>query len=404
MQPARPDESESGRFYKVGENWYVDEAYVRKAATHRAVQLHEEPFGYRLLSPFGMLNLRPEPGTAGALPHQSGTLYLCGRTDEAGSQLHALAREYRLGEHGGTWTSWPAPSAKGGKSGKSCGCTSCQHGGTCPSKAAASTAHLVGLLTSETLGTLVPQDHDPTTITLDVPPRRHSPPEWICGRRHECIREVLQWSDVGAGAPVFSIVLADWPARASYHLRWAVVLDRRRTALLEDIVHHAVHLATKIAKGLPAHPEPPPVGAPGAFAWASAAMEAVDAKSSNCSTCPYQLGSNLRCSTCRAWHHARAQPRADLRRKMARELSEQAELRSLPPQALAALALASEQIFTTTRLEPLTDAFFVLLERGLLVSTSALEQPLTAKQVSAILEIAEEFSFSVTGPRPREAA
>ena len=89
---------------------------------------------------------------------------------------------------------------------------------------------------------------------------------------------------------------------------------------------------------------------------------------------------------------------------MARELSEQAELRSLPPQALAALALASEQIFTSTRLEPLTDAFFVLLERGLLVSTSALEQPLSAKQVSAILEIAEEFSFSVAVPRPREAA
>ena len=62
MQRARPDETAIGHFYKVGENWYVDEAYVRQAATHRAVELHEEPFGYRLLSPFGMLNLRPEEG------------------------------------------------------------------------------------------------------------------------------------------------------------------------------------------------------------------------------------------------------------------------------------------------------------------------------------------------------
>ena len=397
MKPARSDETTSGHFYKVGENWYVDEAYVRRAATHRAAQLHEEPFGYRLLSPFGMLNLRPEPG-AGALPHQSGGLYLCGRTDEAGSQLHALAREHRLGVHGGTWTSWPAV----GTSAKSCGCTSCQAGGTCPKAPAASTGHMLGLLTSETLGMLVPQDHDPTTVSLDVPPKRHTAPEWICGRRHECIRDVLQWGDIGEGTPVVSIVLADWPARPSYHLRWSVVLDRRRATLLADIAHHCVHLATQVAKGLPAHPEPLPALAPGRFAWSSAMFRSVDAKNPTCGTCPYRLGSNLRCRACRAWHHTRAQPPADMRRKLTHVLAEQPELRGFSPQTFAALALASEQILKSTRLEPLTDEFFVLLERGLLVSLDALERPIPMPQASAILEIVEDFAFDVAGPRPRE--
>lgn len=403
MQPARPDETAIGHFYKVGENWYVDEAYVRQAATHRAVELHEEPFGYRLLSAFGMLNLRPESGTT-ALPHQSGALYLCGRTDEAGRQLHALAREYRLGEHGGTWANWPAPAVKNGKGGKSCGCTSCQNGGTCPRAPVASTGHMLGLLTSETLGVLVPQDHDPTTVSLDVPPKRHTAPEWICGRRHECIRDVLQWSDVSAGTPVVSIVLADWPARPSYHLRWAVVLDRRRAALLADIAHHCVHLATQVAKGLPAHPEPLPALAPGRFAWASAELRSVDAKNGTCGTCPYRLGTNLRCRTCRAWHHTRAQPPADLRRKVTHVLAEQPELRGFPPPTLAAVALAIEQILTASRLEPLTDEFNVLVERGILVSLDALERPITPPQVGAILDIAQEFAFDIAGPRPREVA
>lgn len=277
-----------------------------------------------------------------------------------------------------------------------CGCTSCSRGGACPCGKKATHSHdhdhhdyhghVMRLIMSEALGSLVAHQDGPDTLSIDVPHEGIVAPEWVAGRTHECIREVLRFSDFAPGTTLAHLVLHDRQPT----FRWSVMLDRRRAQLLEAVVRHAVSLAEKASRGDRVRPVPPPRQTPGSLAWDSAADVAADAATGTCETCPYALGANLRCSTCRAWQRSRILPEvADQERLIAKVLHEQDDLQHLTRRGLDNLARAVAHLLATNKVEPLTDLFFLRLERDVLAAISALELTVTARDTDTILSLVE---------------
>ena len=281
--------------------------------------------------------------------------------------------------------------------GGKCGCTSCSRGGACPCGKKSPKAHdhrdhhdhrahVIRFIMSEALGTLVAHQAGPDTLSIDVPHEGILAPEWAAGRTYESIREVLRFPDLAPGTALAHVVLH----QPQPTFRWLVTLDRRRAQLLEAVVRHAIALVEKASRGERANPVPPPRQTPGSLAWESAADVAQDAETGLCDTCPYALGTNLRCATCRAWQRARVLPAvADQERLIATVLHEQDDLQHLARPGLDDLARAVAQILATNKIEPLTDLFFLHLERDVLAAIHALDLNATARDCDVILSLVE---------------
>lgn len=121
--------------------------------------------------------------------------------------------------------------------------------------------------------------------------------------------------------------------------------------LLESSLHRAVRdaYASVVSRWI----RPPTDGiGPGRGAWDGADSDAIPLlKNSTCTECPYVLGSNLDCATCRAWILSIKQPgplwSAD---RLHAAIKRTCPSATVPGAALAALAKATEP--------PLTPAFF----------------------------------------------
>lgn len=404
-----------GRLYRVGKHWYVDTALLQGIA--RRITVEPMQGGYQILAPAGLVRCTAASGLA--LPGQTGALYRCqGQKPEPdiGARLHKLAGTLGADAFGGEWEQWPtgaltpapatagctACSASAPKKAScgcascsasvpkksACGCASCQSGGACSCGGAPNThdaepqSFLERLIVSETLGTVRPQRLDGGAIVLY--PTSHGAPAWACGRYHECIASILRFPDIAEDA---------WIAVTEFRqgklaIRWGVVLDRQRTLMLGEILQMVARLADRAARTKSLTPAAPSKHTPGFGAW-EMAIE-MTRRNGPCERCPYRLGTNLRCPVCRQAHRhpmsTAAQEAAVLK-----ILGQQTELRALAPTTLRTLAHAIATSNATNPHEPLSDRFFVQLERDVLLA----EQPLRlgTDALEAVLEIAELLPF-----------
>ncbi|MBA3550313.1 MAG: hypothetical protein H0T76_27880 [Nannocystis sp.] len=404
-----------GRLYRVGKHWYVDTALLQGIARRLTVEPMQG--GYQILAPAGLVRCTSASGLA--LPGQTGALYRCqGQKPEQdiGARLRKLAGALGADALGGEWEQWPtgaltpAPAKTGcascsaaapakaacgcascsGAAPKktACGCTECQSGGACSCGGAPHThetepqSFLERLIVSETLGTVRPQILAGGAIVLY--PAQHGAPAWACGRYHECIASILRFPDVAED---------EWIAVTEFRqgklaIRWGVVLDRQRTLMLGEILQMVARLADRAARTKSLTPAAPSKHTPGFGAW-EMAIE-MTRRNGFCERCPYRLGSNLRCPGCRQVHR---HPTANAAQEttIARILGEQAELRTTPPSVLKTLAQAIATSNANNPNEPLSDRFFVQLERDVLLALQPLG--LGTRETEAVLEIAELLPF-----------
>ncbi|MBA3550292.1 MAG: hypothetical protein H0T76_27770, partial [Nannocystis sp.] len=124
---------------------------------------------------------------------------------------------------------------------------------------------------------------------------------------------------------------------------------------------------------------------PGASAWELAAELAP--RNGTCARCPYRLGSNLRCPLCRQWQLARKPaPAAAQQGALVNLLREQTELRPLAWSVVNGLAQAIADSHARNPHAPLTDRFFLQLERDVLLALQP--HKLGAVEAEAFLDIA----------------
>ena len=396
---ANPDlgDAAHGRLYRVGKHWYLDTALLQGIA--RRITVEPMQGGYQILAPAGLLRCTPATGLP--LPGQTGDLFRCQDQrpeQDVGPRLRKLITN-GLGVLSGEWEQWPDGAAAPKTS---CGCTSCAAGGACPCGAgphahahdhdAEPQTFLERLIISETLGTVFPRMVSKDALALY--PAQHAAPEWAAGRYHECIASILRFPDLASND---WIVLVDvrtptiWPT-------WGVTLDRQRTAMLGEILQLVARLVQETERKGSVRPSAPSKQTPGAGAWEMAAALAEDfhrasPRSSLCMRCPYRLGTNLRCPACRAWHMGRKPVSAGSQQvpALVKLLSEETELRKLQPAILRSLAQVIVDSHKKNPHEPLTDRFFVALERDILVAGA--EHTLQSRELDAFLEVAEVSPF-----------
>ena len=374
-----PEANHAGRLYRVGNHWYLDTALLQTIARRMTVEPMQG--GYQILAPAGLVRCVPASGLA--LPGQTGELYRCQgqrQDQDIGGRLRKLAGAPDV--IGGEWEQWPS-GAMTSTPARAC-CGSCAVGGAC---GATPPAHdheprsiLERLIVSETLGTVDPRMVTSTAIAIY--PAQHAAPEWACGRYHECIASILRFPDLAADD---WIVLLD-VRTGRFVPTWGVTLDRQRTGMLTEILQLALRLADRAARKGSALPAQPSRQTPGAGAWQFAAELAPH--NGTCERCPYRLGSNLRCPVCRQWQlHRKPAPAAAQSAALATVLREQKELRSLGTNVLTSLAQAIADSHARNPHEPLTDRFFLQLERDVLLA----QQPhgLGDPEAEAVLDIAE---------------
>ncbi|MBA3544853.1 MAG: hypothetical protein H0T76_00060 [Nannocystis sp.] len=396
---ANPDlgNAAHGRLYRVGKHWYLDTALLQAIA--RRITVEPMQGGYQILAPAGLLRCTPATGLP--LPGQTGDLFRChGQSPEqdVGARLRKLADGHGVDVMGGEWDQWPGGAAAPATS---CGCTSCAAGGACPCNAGPHAhAHdddetqtlLERLIVSETLGTVLPRVVSKGGLALY--PAQHAAPEWAAGRYHECIGSILRFPDLAFND---WIVLLDIRT-PTISPTWGITLDRQRTAMLGAILQWVETLAQGTARKGSVRPVAPSKQTPGAGAWEMAAALADDfhraaPRSSLCSRCPYRLGTNLRCPTCRAWQLGRKPTPTNSQQEPAliKLLTEHTELRKLRPSILRSLAQVIVDSHKKNPHEPLTDRFFVALERDILVAGAG--HNLQLWELDAFLEVAELSPF-----------
>ncbi len=382
---ATPDPRDShGRLYRVGKHWYLDTALMQAIARRMVVEPMQG--GYQILAPAGLVRCVPASGLA--LPGQTGDLFRCqgqSTDQDVGARLRKLAGGGEV--IGGEWEQWPSGAMAPTPAKTSCGCNSCARGGACPCGSdthahddEAPRSLLERLIISETLGTVSPQLVTSTAIAIY--PARHAAPEWVTGRYHECIASILRFPDL---ATEDWIVLLDL-RKAAFTSTWGVILDRQRTLMLTEILQLSASLADRAARKGSVLPAQPSRQTPGSSAWQFAAELAP--KNGTCGRCPYRLGTNLRCPVCRQWQLRRkSAPATSQPAALADLLREQKELRGLGTTVLASLADAIADSHARNPHEPLSDRFFLQLERDVLRA----QQPhkLAEPQAEAVLDIAE---------------
>jgi hypothetical protein len=399
MTTAQASNAARGRLYRVGNHWYLDTALLQTIARRMTVEPMQG--GYQILAPAGLVRCVPASGLA--LPGQTGDLFRCqgqSADQDVGARLKKLAGAHGSDVIGGEWEQWPSGAMASAPAKTSCGCTSCSRGGACPcgpdthahAHEEASQSVLERLIISETLGTVEP--HRLTSNAIAIYPARHAAPEWVTGRYHECIASILRFPDLAAAD---WIVLLDL-RKAAFASTWGVILDRQRTLMLTEILQLTARLADRAARNGSVRPVAPSKLTPGASAWEMAGTLAGDfhraaPHSSGCTRCPYRLGTNLRCPDCRAWQLARKPAPSSAKQEpvIFKLLAEQTELRTLHPSVLRSLAQAIAASHGKNPHEPLTDHFFLQLERDVLLAL----QPhgLGDRESDAILEIAEMSPF-----------
>jgi hypothetical protein len=392
-------EANRGRLYRVGKHWYLDTALLQTIARRMTV----EPMkgGYQILAPAGLVRCVPASGLA--LPGQTGDLFRCqgqSADQDVGARLQKLAGAQGADVIGGEWEQWPSGAMGSAPAKTSCGCTSCARGGACPC-GSDTHAHddepqslIERLIVSETLGNVAPRVVKGSAIALY--PARHAAPEWVCGRYHECIASILRFPDLAAND---WIVLLDL-RKGAVASTWGVTLDRQRTLMLTEILQLVARLADRATRKGSALPAQPSRQTPGASAWELAAELAP--RNGTCTRCPYRLGTNLRCPLCREWQlHRKPAPAAAQQPALAHLLREQTELRALGWTVLGGLAQAIADSHAHNPHEPLTDRFFLQLERDVLLALQP--HKLGAREAEAVLDIAELSPLDPTiavGVRP----
>ena len=368
-----------GRLYRVGKHWYLDTALLQTIARRMTVEPMQG--GYQILAPAGLVRCVPASGLA--LPGQTGELYRCqgqSQDQDIGARLRKLAAAPDV--IGGEWEQWPSGAITSPPARACCG--SCAVGGAC---GATPPAHdheprslLERLIVSETLGTVAPRVVKGTALALYPAP--HAAPEWVCGRYHECIASILRFPDLAANE---WIVLLDL-RKGAFASTWGVTLDRQRTLMLTEILQLVARLADRATRKGSALPAQPSRKTPGASAWEFAAELAP--RNGTCTRCPYRLGTNLRCPLCRQWQLARKPaPAAAQQTALANLLREQKELRSLGWTVLNGLAQAIADSHARNPHAPLTDRFFLQLERDVLLAIQP--HKLGVQEAEAVLDIAE---------------
>jgi hypothetical protein len=387
----------NGRLYRVGKHWYLDTALLQTIARRMTVEPMQG--GYQILAPAGLVRCVPASGLA--LPGQTGDLYRCqgqSADQDVGARLRKLAGAQGVGMIGGEWDQWPSGAMTTTTTpAKSC-CGSCAVGGACgatpPDHHHEPQSLLERLIVSETLGTVTPRVVKGTAIALY--PAQHAAPEWVCGRYHECIASILRFPDLASNE---WIVLLDL-RKGAFASTWGVTLDRQRTLMLTEILQLVARLADRATRKGSALPAQPSRQTPGASAWELAAELAP--RNGTCTRCPYRLGTNLRCPLCRQWQLARKPaPAAAQQPALANLLREQTELRSLGWTVLNGLAQAVADSHAHNPHPPLTDRFFLQLERDILLALQP--HKLGAREAEAVLDIAELSPLDPTiavGARP----
>ncbi len=392
-------EANRGRLYRVGKHWYLDTALLQTIARRMTVEPMEG--GYQILAPAGLVRCVPASGLA--LPGQTGDLFRCqgqSADQDVGARLQKLAGAHDADVIGGEWEQWPSGAMGSAPAKTSCGCTSCARGGACPC-GSDTHAHddepqslIERLIVSETLGTVAPRVVKGSAIALY--PAQHAAPEWVCGRYHECIASILRFPDLAANE---WIVLLDL-RKGAFASTWGVTLDRQRTLMLTEILQLVARLADRATRKGSALPAQPSRQTPGASAWELAAELAP--RNGTCTRCPYRLGTNLRCPLCREWQlHRKPAPAAAQQPALAHLLREQTELRALGWTVLGGLAQAIADSHAHNPHEPLTDRFFLQLERDVLLALQP--HKLGAREAEAVLDIAELSPLDPTiavGVRP----
>ncbi len=376
----------NGRLYRVGKHWYLDTALLQTIARRMTVEPMQG--GYQILAPAGLVRCVPASGLA--LPGQTGELYRCqgqSQDQDIGARLRKLAGAADVA--GGEWEQWPSGAMTTAPARACCG--SCAVGGAC---GATPPAHdheprslLERLIVSETLGTVAPRMVASTALAIY--PAQHAAPEWVTGRYHECIASILRFPDLAAND---WIVLLDL-RKGAFASTWGLTLDRQRTLMLTEILQLVARLADRAVRKGSALPAQPSKQTPGASAWEFAAELAP--RNDTCERCPYRLGSNLRCPVCRQWQlHRKPAPTAAQPAALAKLLREQKELRSLGTTVLTSLAQAIADSHARNPHEPLTDRFFLQLERDVLLA----QQPhrLGESEAEAVLDIAELSPLEAT--------
>ncbi len=395
-----------GRLYRVGKHWYLDTALLQTIARRMTVEPMQG--GYQILAPAGLVRCVPASGLA--LPGQTGELYRCqgqSADQDVGARLQKLAGAQGADVIGGEWEQWPSGAMGSAPAKTSCGCSSCARGGPCPCGSdthahdddEAPQSLLERLIVSETLGTVAPRLVTGTALALY--PAQHAAPEWACGRYHECIASILRFPDLAAVDWIVLLDLRKSPSTST----WGVTLDRQRTLMLTEILQLALRLADQAAHKGSALPAQPSRQTPGASAWEFAAELAP--KNGTCTRCPYRLGTNLRCPVCRQWQLGRKPaPAATQQVALVNLLREQKELRSLGWTVLNPLAQAIADSHARNPHAPLTDRFFLHLERDVLLALQP--HKLADPQAEAVLDIAElsplEATVAVGAPARQEAA
>jgi hypothetical protein len=405
MSTSEANSTAHGRLYRVGKHWYLDTALLQTIARRMTVEPMQG--GYQILAPAGLVRCVPASGLA--LPGQTGDLFRCqgqSADQDVGARLQKLAGAQHDDVIGGEWEQWPSGAMAAAPAKSSCGCSSCARGGACPC-GSETHAHddeapqslLERLIVSETLGTVAPRMV--TSNAIAIYPAQHTAPEWACGRYHECIASILQFPDLAAND---WIVLLDL-RKGAFASTWGLTLDRQRTLMLTEILQLVARLADRAARKGSALPAQPSRQTPGASAWEFAAELAP--RNSTCERCPYRLGTNLRCPVCRQWQLRRkTAPAAAQQAALAALLREQKELRSLGWTVLNSLAQAIADSHARNPHEPLTDRFFLQLERDVLLA----QQPhrFGEAEAEAVLDIAElsplEAMIAVGAPARKEAA
>ena len=368
-----------GRLYRVGKHWYLDTALLQTIARRMTVEPMQG--GYQILAPAGLVRCVPASGLA--LPGQTGELYRCqgqSQDQDIGARLRKLAAAPDV--IGGEWEQWPSGAMTSAPARACCG--SCAVGGACgvtpPAPDHEPQSLLERLIVSETLGTVAPRMVKGTAIALY--PAQHTAPEWVCGRYHECIASILRFPDLAANE---WIVLLDL-RKGTFASTWGVTLDRQRTLMLTEILQLVARLADRATRKGSALPAQPSRQTPGASAWEFAAELAP--RNGTCTRCPYRLGTNLRCPVCRQWQLARKPaPAAAQQGALVNLLREQTELRGLAWNVLGGLAQAIADSHGRNPHPPLTDRFFLQLERDVLLALQP--HKLGDVEAEAVLDIAE---------------
>lgn len=365
----------SGHLYRVGHDWFVDTALLQRAARRHVVEPMMD--AYQILAPAGLVRCAPAQGLA--LPGQTGDLFRCqGQRagHDVGARLRDLAADLGLAITG-EWNVWPATAHAAAD--HACGCTACKAGGACGTEAPATSAPQTlaeRLITSESLGTVTARRL--TGENLGIYPSSRAP-EWVCGRYHECIASIVRFPDVAADERIARVGL-----RGRTEITWDLVLDRQRRIMLQEILELVGRQLAEQGRHGSVAPARPPIYTPGYSAWAVAAST----PGGTCAVCPYRLGTNLRCPACRRslLTHDRA-PVADQAGELADMLRDHDELQRLPRKTLGTLGAAIAASHAHNPQTPLTDAFYVRLERDVLAAAAPLG--LSEATMYALVEVAE---------------